>query len=312
MTQKNMIQKVNFLEVGPRDGLQNESSILSLEDKTLFIQKLAQAGLNRIELGSFVSPKWIPQMQNTDKLVEQVLKEQDAGRIPKHIEFSALVPNLKGLYRALSSGIKEISIFLSATESFSDHNINCSIQDSYIKYKDICKQALKENLKIRAYLSVCFYCPYEGKVLEQKVVDLIQKIEDLSVYEISISDTTGQASPLEVQNLLQKIIHRVSKNKLAGHFHNVHGMALANVWSAYQSGICTFDSSVGGLGGCPYAKTPSGNVATEELAYIFQNSQNTSIKNISIKKLIDIGLWLEKKLDKKLHSSLLHSPYYKK
>ena len=299
------MDKISILEVGPRDGLQNEQSFLSLKDKRELIKKLSWTGLSRIELGSFVSPKWVPQMQNTEVLVQQILKDQETGEIPKQIEFSALVPNLKGLKRALTSGVKEISIFLSASEAFSKKNINCSIKESYAKYKEICKQALKENLKIRAYLSVCFYCPYEGKVSPDKVLEWIQKIEDLAVYEISISDTTGTARALEVQNLLEKLFRKIPKNKIACHFHNVHGMALANVWSAYKMGVRSFDGSLGGLGGCPYSKVPSGNVPTEALIYLLKGS-----KDPSIKKLIETALWLEKKLNKKLSSVFLRSPYY--
>ena len=297
---------VEIVEVGPRDGLQNEPSLLTLEEKREFVRKLSQTGLRRIELGSFVSPKWIPQMQNTGELVQKILEDQRKGFIPKHIQFSTLVPNLKGLQRAVESGIKEISIFLSATDSFSKKNINCSVHESYTRYRDLCKEALRENLKIRAYLSVCFHCPYEGKVSQEKVMEWIKKIEDLSVYEIAVSDTTGKANAEEVQNLLEKLFKCISKNKLACHFHNVHGMALANVWSAYLLGIRCFDGSLGGLGGCPYSQTPSGNVPTEALFYLLKRSQENSIK-----KLIAAGLWLENKLKKKLPSVLLHSPYYK-
>lgn len=300
------MDKISILEVGPRDGLQNEKTILSLEDKIEFVKKLSSTGLNRIELGSFVSPKWIPQMQDTKQLVQKILKEQDEGLIPNDIEFSALVPNLQGLTNALESGIKEVSVFLSATDSFSKKNINSSSKEAYKTYKEVCQQALKEKLKVRAYLSACFYCPYEGKVLPNQVVEWAKKIEDLGVYEISISDTTGQAGAFEIQTLLELLLNEIPKNKIACHFHNVHGMALANVWSAYKMGICTFDSSVGGLGGCPYSKTPSGNVSTESVIYLLKNS-----KEPSIKKLIGVALWLENKLGKTLTSPLLRSPYYK-
>lgn len=303
-----MKQKDNLriLEVGPRDGLQNEAKILSLEDKKELIRRLASCGLSRIELGSFVSPKWVPQMQDTEVLVEEVLKDQKEGVIPSSIEFSALVPNPEGLNRALKTGIKEISVFLSATESFSKKNINRSKDEAYKIYQEVCKRALKEGLKIRAYLSVCFHCPYEGEVKADQVLKWLQKIEDLGVYEISISDTTGKARPVEVQNLLNLLFTKTSKEKIAGHFHNVHGMALSNVWSAYQMGLRSFDGSLGGLGGCPYSKVPSGNVPTESLIYLLKEARDPSIK-----KLIDTALWLEKKLGKTLPSPLLKSPYYR-
>ena len=280
--------KISILEVGPRDGLQNEQTLLSLEDKRELIKKLSLTGLDRIELGSFVSPKWVPQMKDTQELVKQVLKDQELGDIPKTIQFSTLVPNFEGLKKALDSGIKEISVFLSATDSFSKKNINRSMEESYTSYKEICKQALKENLKIRAYLSVCFHCPYEGKVLPAQVLEWAQKIEDLGVYEISISDTTGKARAVEVQNLLELLLNKISKDKIACHFHNVHGMALANVWSAYQMGVSCFDGSLGGLGGCPYSKVPSGNVPTESLIYLLKGSEDSSIK-----KLIDVACGLK-------------------
>ena len=300
------MRDVRILEVGPRDGLQNESLILSLEDKIQFITSLVAMGLNRIELGSFVSPKRIPQMRDTDLLVKKILEDQRQGLMAPGVEFSALVPNLKGLNRALNSGIKEISVFLSATDTFSQKNLNCSSQKAYHIYQQVCKQALRQKLKIRAYLSVCFYCPYEGEVPTQKVIDWVKKIEDLGVYEIAISDTTGKASPLQVTNLLSDLLKQVSNNKIACHFHDVHGMALANIVSAYQLGIKSFDGSVGGLGACPYAKVPSGNVPTESIIYLFKGS------NPLIQKIIDLALWLEKKLNKKLPSLFLRSPYYKK
>ena len=300
------MDKISILEVGPRDGLQNEKTFLSLEDKMEFIRRLSFTGLNRIELGSFVSPKWVPQMQDTEELVKKILKDQELDKIPKQIEFSALVPNCKGLKRALGSGIKEISVFLSATDTFSKKNINCSMEEAYKRYKELCRQALTENLKIRSYLSVCFYCPYEGKVLPARVLEWIQKIEDLGVYEVSISDTTGKAGALEVQDLLSELLNNISENKIACHFHNVHGMALANVWAAYQMGIRSFDGSLGGLGGCPYSQAPAGNVPTESLIYLLRGSEDPSIK-----KILSVALWLEGKLNKKLSSPLLQSPYFK-
>ncbi len=295
-----MREPVSILEVGPRDGLQNEK-ILPLKCKYDFIQKLSHSGLHRIEIGSFVSPQWIPQMQDTLELSQKVLKAQRQGQIPKKIKFSALVPNLKGLKKALNSGLREISVFLSATDSFSKKNLNRSMEESYLIYKEVCREALKENLKIRAYLSVCFDCPYEGKVPIASVLEWVKKIEDLSVYEISISDTTGRARAWEVQTLLEKLFRFIPKNKIAGHFHDVHGMALANILMAYQMGVRSFDGSAGGLGGCPYSKTPSGNAPTEAIIYLLKDPKDPTIKN-----LIKTALWLEKKLGKKLPSPFLH------
>ena len=299
------MSKLKFLEVGPRDGLQNEKIFLSLKDKVEFILKLSQTGLKRIELGAFVSPKWVPQMENSQELTQRVLDLQKENKIDSQVRFSALVPNQRGLEKAIESGLKEISVFLSATDSFSKKNINARREESYKKYQDICWQAHKENLKIRAYLSVCFDCPYEGKVPQAEVLKWAQKIEELGVYEISISDTTGKARPEEVEQLLNQLFKRIAKEKLACHFHNVHGMALANVWTAYKLGIRSFDGSLGGLGGCPYSKAPSGNVPTESLIYLLKGA-----KDPMIKKLLPIAHWLEEKLEKKLPSPLLNSPYY--
>ena len=294
---------INIVEVGPRDGLQNEKVFLSLEEKREFVKKLSQTGLNRIELGSFVSPRWVPQMQNTEDLVQRILRDQDFGEIPKSVRFSVLVPNLKGLNRAVKSGIKEIAIFLSATESFSKKNINCSILESYTNYQHICRQAIKENLKIRAYLSVCFYCPYEGPVSHEAVLEWAKKLEDLKVDEIAISDTTGQARAFEVEVLLEKLFDSISKDKLACHFHDVHGMALTNVWSAYKMGIRVFDGSIGGLGGCPYTQSPVGNTPTEGLLYLFKGPGDPVIG-----KLTRTALWLQEKIGKSLPSAFLRSP----
>lgn len=299
------MSKIKFLEVGPRDGLQNEKNILSLEDKIKLIVKLAQTGLNRIELGAFVSAQWVPQMRDSQELAQKIFKLQKENQINPKIEFSALVPNQKGFDLALESGMKEISIFLSATDSFSKKNINKKREESYKTYQNICRRAIKENLKIRAYLSVCFDCPYEGKVSKTEVVKWAQKIEQLGVYEISISDTTGKARAKEVEDLFELLFQHICKEKLACHFHNSNGMALANVWSAFKMGIRSFDGSLGGLGGCPYSKAPSGNVPTESLIYLLKGD-----KDPIIKKLISIALWLEEKLEKKLPSPFLNSSYY--
>ena len=245
-------------------------------------------------------------MKDTGNLVEEVLNLQKQGSIDKDIQFSALVPNLKGLDMALRSGLKEIAIFLSCTDGFSKKNINCTVEESLKIYKEVSKQAIDQGLKVRAYLSVCFTCPYEGKTSQQKVIDMCEKIQEFNVYEISVSDTIGAATPVEVQSLLGKLSKKVSLDKIALHFHNVHGTALANAWASYQAGVKTFDGSVGGLGGCPYAGLETGNVPTESLIYMFEGDQSDKIK-----PLIETAHWLETKMNKKLPSILLQSPYYK-
>ena len=244
-------------------------------------------------------------MKDSKELIQKILKLQKEEKIAPQAQFSALVPNQKGLEQALKSEIKEISIFLSTTDAFSKKNINATRESAYKKYQSVCRQAHRENLKIRAYLSVCFDCPYEGKVPPKEVIKWAKKIEELGVYEISISDTTGKARAIEVEKLFQQLFNHISKEKLACHFHNVHGTALANVWAAYKMGIRSFDGSLGGLGGCPYSKAPSGNVPTESLIYLLKGPEDSRIT-----KLLPIARWLEEKLEKKLPSSLLDSPYY--
>lgn len=294
---------ISFMEVGPRDGLQNEKTILSLQDRVELVRKLALSGLKRIEVGSFVSPKIIPQMNQTEELVSQILQTKE--ELPGDTRFSALVPNLKGLERALSCGLKEIAIFAAATDSFSKKNINRSVKKSFDIYGEVCKEAFKEKLKVRGYLSVAFSCPYEGKVSPDKVIELVEKMLDLGVYEVSVSDTTGTARPREVDLLLEKLFKKIRPKEISLHFHNVHGMAVGNVWTGYLRGVRVFDGSVGGLGGCPYANVPSGNVPTESLVYLFKGAENPLIG-----KLAEVGRWLERKLKKTLPSPFIHSPYF--
>ena len=299
-------KEVCFVEVGPRDGLQNEKTLLPLKDKVEFVKKLALSGLKRVEIGSFVSPRVIPQMRETEKLVLQIQNLQKKKKLPESVQFSALVPNLKGLERALSCEMKNIAIFAACTDSFSQKNINCSVQKSFKIYKEVCKKAVREKLKIRGYLSVAFSCPYEGKTSPARVTNLVEKMLDLGVYEVSVSDTVGIARPFEVENLLTKLFKKVSPNKISLHFHNVHGMALSNALTGYKMGVRVFDGSVGGLGGCPYAGVPTGNVPTEGLIYLFKGKTDPIIN-----ELVKIGRWLEKKINKTLPSPLIRSPYFK-
>lgn len=301
------MSEIQILEAGLRDGLQNESQNLSLEDKIFLAEGLSKTGLKRIELGSFVSPQWVPQMSQTKDLVSHILKTQKEGFLDSQIEYSALVPNQRGFKEALKTGLKSLAVFLSSTEAFSKKNINRSREQAYQNYQSLCKEALQEGVKVRAYLSVCFECPYEGKVESQEVLKWIQKIEELGVYEISISDTTGKARPQEVEQLLDLILKTTPATKLACHFHNVHGTALSNVWAAYQKGVRVFDGSLGGLGGCPYSKVPSGNISTESLLYLLESPESPLIP-----KILKIIRHLEKKLGRKLESPLLNSPYYKR
>lgn len=261
-----MSQAVSIVEVGPRDGLQNEEATLSIDQRFAFIKHLADSGLTRIEVGAFVSPKWVPQMAGSRELILELFKRK--AEFPAKIRFSALVPNVKGMEDAITTPIPEIAIFGACTESFSKKNINCSIAESLERFKGVTALAKKHKRKVRGYLSVAFGCPYEGAVPESRVLELAQKFVKLGVYEVVIGDTIGVANPSQVKSLVTKLKRKVPLKKIAMHFHDTRGTALANVVTSLQCGVRIFDSSFGGLGGCPYARGASGNLATDDLIYM--------------------------------------------
>ena len=283
---------IHIVEVGLRDGLQNETSELSLQDRYLLVKKLSHSGLKRMELGSFVSSKAVPQMACVPKLVKKVLLQQKKGILPKGISYAAFVPNPKGFERALECGLKEISYFVSCTESFSKRNIGMSIKDSLKNLRWIVRQ--KEKIKMRVYLSAAFSCPYEGKVSSSRVAALADRIMQEGVFELSVSDTIGVAVYTDVLRLMKVLQKKVPARKIALHFHDTYGMGLANVLAGMESGVRVFDSSIGGLGGCPYAPGASGNVATEDLAYLLGKMKFKT--GVQIPQLIKATQWLEKKL----------------
>ena len=254
-------RSIRIVEVGPRDGLQNESTIISTAKKAEFIQLLVAAGLKDIEVASFVHPKWVPQLADAQELISQ-LEPHEAVR------YSALVPNMKGLERAMASGIRRIAVFTAASETFNRKNINMGIQESIDVFKPVVAEALKNGLSVRGYVSTCFVCPYEGPITKGKVGDVAGALFSLGVDEVSIGDTIGAATPREVEDTVGYLLAQFPASKLAMHFHDTYGMAVANVYQSLQMGITTFDSSAGGLGGCPYAPGASGNVATEDLLYL--------------------------------------------
>ena len=254
-------RSIRIVEVGPRDGLQNESTIISTAKKAEFIQLLVAAGLKDIEVASFVHPKWVPQLADAQELISQ-LEPHEAVR------YSALVPNMKGLERAMASGIRRIAVFTAASETFNRKNINMGIQESIDVFKPVVAEALKNGLSVRGYVSTCFVCPYEGPITKEKVGDVAGALFSLGVDEVSIGDTIGAATPREVEDTVGYLLAQFPASKLAMHFHDTYGMAVANVYQSLQMGITTFDSSAGGLGGCPYAPGASGNVATEDLLYL--------------------------------------------
>ena len=255
-------QAVRIVEVGPRDGLQNEATILPIEKKIEFIRLLGEAGLKDIEVGSFVHPKWIPQLADSEALIAKLLK------VPG-VRYSALVPNMKGLDRALASGIERIAIFTAASETFNKKNINMGIAESLDIFRPVVERALREGVSVRGYISTCFVCPYEGKVAKEKVAEVTDSVLRLGVDEVSIGDTIGAATPVDVENTVSHLLSRIPAARLAMHFHDTYGMAIANVFASLRLGISVFDSSAGGIGGCPYAPGASGNVSTEKLVYLF-------------------------------------------
>jgi hydroxymethylglutaryl-CoA lyase len=255
------IDSVKIVEVGPRDGLQNEKVTIPTDAKVAYITALGDAGLRVIEAGAFVSPRWVPQMADTAEVFREIPK--DPG-----VEYPVLVPNMRGLERALESGVTSIAIFTAASETFNSRNINMSIDESFDNYSPVAAKAREEGLRIRGYVSTAFGCPYEDEVPPEKVLEVAARLLDLGCYEVSIGDTIGVGTPLQVQGVIGMLLQVIPASKLAMHFHDTRGVALANTLAALEMGITAFDSSAGGLGGCPYAPGASGNLATEDLVYM--------------------------------------------
>lgn len=258
--------KVAIVEVGPRDGLQNEAIPWSVAQRVELISGLAESGLKRIEVGAFVSPKWVPQMQSSAEVCAAIA---NLSLIKKNrVRWSTLVPNRRGMEDALRCQVPEVAIFGACSETFSQKNINCSIAESFLRFQEVMALARPRKILVRGYLSTAFGCPYEGRVAPEKVVQLAAALLKLGVFEISIGDTIGVATPKQVRELIRKLKRRVPLKRVALHFHDTRGTALANVLASLEEGVRVFDSSVGGLGGCPYAQGASGNLATEDLVYI--------------------------------------------
>ena len=256
-----MARKVTIVEVGPRDGLQNEHAAVSTADKIAFVNLLSAAKLPVIEVSAFVSPKWVPQMADAQAVFAGIARDPA-------IRYTALVPNLPGFYRAVESGVTEIAIFAASTEAFSRRNINQSISESLTTYEEVCERALASGVRVRGYLSTAFGCPDEGAVAPEVVANLTARLIGLGVFEVSVSDTIGIAHPGQVQRVLERVLEQAEPEQVALHFHDTRGTALANVLAALPFGISTFDASTGGLGGCPYAPGAAGNLATDDLIYM--------------------------------------------
>ncbi len=254
-------RRVSIVEVGPRDGLQNEPSLIATADKIAFIDQLSAAGHRAIEVSAFVSPKWVPQMADAAEVFAGITRR--AG-----VRYSALVPNQAGLARAMAAGVSEIAIFAAASETFSRRNLNQSIDDSLLAYATVTAEALAAGLKVRGYLSTCFGCPYEGEIAPAQVAAIAHRLLDLGVFQVAISDTIGIAHPGQVPRVLDAVTPSVPLEQLVLHFHDTRGTALANVLAGLDYGVTAFDSSAGGLGGCPFAPGAAGNLATEDLLYV--------------------------------------------
>lgn len=252
---------VKIVEVGPRDGLQNEKTPLTLEQRKALIVDLMHTGLTSIEVGSCVSAKWVPQMANSDQLFADLPQDPNIG-------FGLLTPNLKGFESALAVGCQEVAVFTAASESFTRKNINCSIDESFEKFADVLASAKANHVKVRGYVSCIVDCPYEGAIDPKQVAQVTQRLYNMGCYEVSLGETIGTATPDRVKKVWEACLAELDSKVLAGHFHNTYGMAIANIYQSLEQGIRVFDSSIAGLGGCPYAKGASGNVSTEDLYYL--------------------------------------------
>lgn len=272
--------KVKIVEVGPRDGLQNEIQLIDIDTKVGLIERLAAAGVCHMETAAFVSPKWVPQMAGSAEVMQRV------PHMPS-VHYCALVPNLQGLEAAMAVGCDEVAVFGAASESFSQRNINCSIRESLERFRSVVEVANENGVRVRGYVSCVLGCPYEGPVAPDKVAEVAYLLREMGCHEISLGDTIGQGTPASTARMLEACMRRVPVSQLAGHFHDTYGMAIANVAASVAMGIRTFDSSVSGLGGCPYAAGASGNVATEDVVYLLEGMGYAT--GVNLQMLIQAG-----------------------
>lgn len=282
-------QSVRIVEVGPRDGLQNETAWVPTETKVELIRKLAQAGLTSIEATSFVSPKWVPQMRDAPLVLERL--HDLVG-----VRLSVLTPNLQGFERAMAAGAEEVAVFAAASETFSQKNINCSIAESLERFQPILEGAHALEIPVRGYLSCVLGCPYEGEVEPQAVVDLAKELIRQGCYEVSLGDTIGRGTPLKARRLVEQVAQEISLEQVALHFHDTRGQALANLYACLDLGVSVVDASVSGLGGCPYARGASGNVATEDVVYMLNGMGIRT--GVQLESLIETGRFISRALDR--------------
>jgi hydroxymethylglutaryl-CoA lyase len=278
---------VRIVEMGPRDGLQNEKRVVPLATKLELIERLAAAGLREIEATSFVSPKWVPQMGDHAELMRALPRRPG-------VSYPVLTPNLQGFHAAMEAGADYVAVFAAASEAFSRKNINCSIAESIDRFLPVMAAARDAGVKVRGYVSCVIACPYEGAVAPAKVAEVSERLADIGCHEVSLGDTIGVGTPASVQRMLQAVAKRVPLQQLAGHYHDTYGMAVANVFASYVFGLRAFDASVGGLGGCPYAKGATGNVATEDVVYLLHGVGADT--GIDLDALVDCAAWISQQL----------------
>lgn len=285
----NFPEQVTIFEMAPRDGLQNEAAKITVADKVTLIEGLTNAGVKKIEAGSFVSPKWVPQMANSDDVLKQVSRIEG-------VAYTALTPNMRGYEGAIASGADEVAVFGAASEGFTQKNINCSIAESIERFIPVIEAAKAQNLPVRGYVSCVAGCPYDGDIAPEKVAEVAKKLFELGCYEISLGDTIGVGTPQVIQRMLNAVQEHVPANKLAVHFHDTYGQALTNILVALQNGISVIDSSVAGLGGCPYAKGASGNVASEDVIYMLHGMGIET--GIDLNQMVQVGASISKVIGK--------------
>lgn len=295
---RNYPETVEIIEVGPRDGIQNEKSFVATEDKIKWINQLSHTGLKYIEVTSFVNPQWIPALKDAEEVVKKI------ERVPG-VMYAALVPNRRGLETALEANIDEVSIFMSASETHNQKNINKSIEQTVPILQEVAKESIAAGKSIRGYISTVFGCPYEGNVSIENVIRISETLFEMGARELSLGDTIGVATPLQVQKVLDVLLKRFPSDKLAMHFHDTRGTAMANVLVSLEMGITRFDSSLGGLGGCPYAPGASGNLATDDLFYMLDGMGIRT--NIQYDRLIEAALFIQDKMSKSLPSHTLQA-----
>jgi hydroxymethylglutaryl-CoA lyase len=277
------MDSVRIVEVGPRDGLQNEPREVPIEVKLELIERLADAGLPAVEATAFVSPKWVPQMADHTEVLERIRRKPG-------VDYPVLAPNLKGFEAARAAGATEVAIFGAASEAFSKKNINCSIAESLERFRPLASAAKKHGIRVRGYVSCVLGCPYEGEVAPQRVADVAAALYEMGCYEVSLGDTIGVGTPGKTKAMIEACAKRVPIGKLAGHYHDTYGQALANIYASLELGVRTFDASVAGLGGCPYAAGASGNVATEDVVYLLNGLGMRT--GVDLPKLVGIGRWI--------------------